>query len=183
VTMNPIGALFFAPDLQVGGPGRHVVTMLPRMDSARFTPWVVCIGEEADLVEALPAAGVETRAPHQGERTGSVRVARTDSVTWWARPDGVAVRGNNAKTLDGIASRLAGVEHTIVWVHNIGDGKPRGSIRTAVDRARNGWTSSYSVSSRHSGFISWTNCPPRRKDSHRIQRVDRRCSTRTSPTN
>ena len=44
---------------------------------------------------------------------------------------------------DGIESRLAGVEHTITWLHNIGDGKQRGSVRTTVDRARNGWTSGY----------------------------------------
>ena len=43
------------------------------------------------------------------------------SITRRARPDVVVVRGYNAETLGRIAARVAGVEHTIMWVHNIGD--------------------------------------------------------------
>ena len=55
----------------------------------------------------------------------------------------MVVRGYNAETLGRIAARVAGVKHTIMWVHNIGDAKPRGSVRTTVDRALTRWTSGY----------------------------------------
>ena len=45
-----------------------MTTMLPRMDPARFTPSVVCIGEEGELFAALPAAGIEARALHLRKR-------------------------------------------------------------------------------------------------------------------
>ena len=54
------------------------------------------------------------------------------------RPDFVLVWGYNAETLGGIAGRVDGVdgvEQTIMWVHNIGDAKPR-SVGTTVDRAQ-----------------------------------------------
>src|SRR5262249_49487879 len=40
-------------------------------------------------------------------------------------------------------ARVAGVEHTIVWVHNIGDVAPRGRVRRTVDRALIRRTSGY----------------------------------------
>lgn len=59
------------------------------------------------------------------------------------RPDVVVVRGYNAETLGRIAARATGVAHTIMWMHNIGDAKPRGTIRTIVDRALTRGTSAY----------------------------------------
>ena len=59
------------------------------------------------------------------------------SITRRARPDVVVMRGYNAETLGRIAARVAGVEHTIVWVHNIGDLTRRSWIRNRVDRALN----------------------------------------------
>ena len=65
---RPIRVLFVVPDLHIGGAERHVTTLLPRMDPARFTPSVVCIGDEGNLFAALPAAGIEARALHLTKR-------------------------------------------------------------------------------------------------------------------
>jgi glycosyltransferase involved in cell wall biosynthesis len=132
--------LFVVPDLGVGGAERHLTTLLPRMDPARFTPSVVCIGEEGDLFPDLRAAGVEARALHLGKRQAVRALRELVSITRRARPDVMVVRGYNAETLGRIAARVAGVQHTIMWVHNI---MPRGNIRTTVDRALTRWTSGY----------------------------------------
>ena len=63
----PTRVLFVVPALPVGGAERHVTTLLPRMDPARFTPSVICIGEEgyagdSGLYPTLPAAGIEAAA-------------------------------------------------------------------------------------------------------------------------
>jgi glycosyltransferase involved in cell wall biosynthesis len=135
--------MFVVPDLGVGGAERHVTTLLPRMDPARFTPSVVCIGEEGDLFAALPAAGVEARALHLGKRQAARALRELISITRRARPDVVVVRGYNAETLGRIAARVAGVKHMIMWMHNNGDAEPRSSVRTTVDRALTRWTSAY----------------------------------------
>ena len=59
MSVRPIRVLFVVPALPVGGAERHVTTMLPRMDPARFTPSVICIGEEGELFSTLRAAGIE----------------------------------------------------------------------------------------------------------------------------
>ena len=51
--VRPIRVLFVVPALPVGGAERHLTTMLPRMDPARFTPSVICIGEEGELFSTL----------------------------------------------------------------------------------------------------------------------------------
>lgn len=137
---RPTRALFVVPDLGVGGAERHVTTLLPRMDRARFTPSVVCIGEEGNLFPALPGAGIEARALYLGKRQAARALRELVSITRRARPDVVLVRGYNAETLGRIAARVAGVEHTIVWVHDI---MPHGGVRTILDRALTNWTSSY----------------------------------------
>jgi len=52
------------PNLSVGGAERHVITLLPQLDKAKFTPSVICIGEEGALFPALKLAGVDARALH-----------------------------------------------------------------------------------------------------------------------
>ena len=104
---RPIRAQFVVPDLRVGGAERHVATLLPRMDPARFTPSVVCIGEEGDLFAALPAAGIEARALHLGKRQAARALRELVSITRRARPDVVVVRGYNAETLGRIAAQVA----------------------------------------------------------------------------
>ena len=140
---RPIRALFVVPDLRLGGAERHVTTLLPRMDPALVTPSLICIGDEGDLFEALPAAGVEATAWHLGKRQAVRALWKLIVAARRSRPDVVVVRGYNAETLGRIAARLSGVKHTIMWVHNIGDAEPRGRVRVLVDRALTRWTSGY----------------------------------------
>jgi glycosyltransferase involved in cell wall biosynthesis len=143
VSGPPIRALFVVPHLALGGAERHVTTLLPRMDPARFTPSVVCIGEEGDLFADLRAAGVEARALHLRKRQAARALRELISITRRARPDVVVVSGYNAETLGRTAARVAGVAHTIMWVHNASDIEPRGIARRTVDRGLTRWTSGY----------------------------------------
>jgi glycosyltransferase involved in cell wall biosynthesis len=143
VSGRPIRALFVVPDLRIGGAERHVTTLLPRLDPTRFTSSVVCIGEEGDLFAALPAAGIDASALHLVKRQAARALYELVAIIRRVRPDVVVVRGYNAETLGRIAARIAGVKHTIMWVHNIGDAEPRSSLRTIVDRVLNHWTSGY----------------------------------------
>jgi glycosyltransferase involved in cell wall biosynthesis len=144
VTERPIRVLFVVSALDVGGAERHVTTLLPRMDPARFTPSLVCICGEGGLFAALPAAGVEARALHLCGKRNALRALRElISITRRARPDVVVVWDYNAEVLGRIAARVAGVEHTVMWVHNMGDVKPRSWVRTTVDRSLTRWTSAY----------------------------------------
>ena len=118
-------------------------TLLPRMDPARFTPSVVCIGDEGELFDALPAAGIEARALHLAKRNALRAVSELVTIFRRTEPDVVVVRGYSAEALGRIAARLAGVAHTIMWVHNISDITPRGRIRAALDRQLDRWTSAY----------------------------------------
>jgi glycosyltransferase involved in cell wall biosynthesis len=143
VSGRPIRVLFIFPALWVGGAERHLTTLLPRMDPARFTPSVVCIGDGEGLFADLPAAGIEARALHLGKRQAARALRELVSINREARPDVVVVRGYNAETLGRIAARVAGVKHTVMWVHNNTNIEPRGRVRRTVDRALGRWTSSY----------------------------------------
>lgn len=141
---RPIRVLFVVPDLRVGGAERHVTTLLPRLDPRRFTPSVVCIGKEGELFPDLSADGIDATALHLGGKLAGVRaLGKLVSVIRRGRPDIVVVRGYNAEMLGRIAARIAGVRHTVMWMHNIGDPEPRSVVRTTVDRALTRWTSAY----------------------------------------
>ncbi len=141
---RPIKMLFIVPDMRVGGAERHVTTLLPRLDPERFFATVVCIGKEGELFADLLAAGIDATALHlEGKRHAARALRELISIIRRERPDVVVVRGYNAETLGRIAARAAGVEHTIMWMHNIGDPKPRSAVRTTVDRALTRWTSAY----------------------------------------
>lgn len=141
---RPIRLMFVVPDLTVGGAERHVSTLLPRLDPDRFTPSAVCIGEEGGLFPDLLAAGIDARALHLGGKQQAVPALRhLVSTVRELRPDIVVVRGYNAETLGRIAARVAGVEHTVMWVHNLTDLTPRSAVRAAADRALDRWTSAY----------------------------------------
>ena len=144
MSRRPIRVMFIEPDLQFGGAERHVTTLLPRMDPARFTPSVICIGEEGGLFADLLAAGIEARALHlSGKRNVLRALKELISVARQARPDVVVVRCFNAETLGRIAARVAGVDHSIVWVHSMLDLRQRTKVHTAIDRALIRWTSGY----------------------------------------
>lgn len=148
MSARPIRVLFVVPNLFFGGAERHLTTLVPRMDPARFTPSVICIGEEGyagdpGLFSTLPAAGIDAVALRLHRRQAARALIRLVTMMRRTRPDVVVVQGYNAETLGRIAARIAGVGHTIKWVHNIGDVEPPGLVRSAVDRALIRWTSGY----------------------------------------
>jgi glycosyltransferase involved in cell wall biosynthesis len=135
--------MFVVPDLRVGGAERHVTTLLPRMDPHRFSTSVVCIGEEGDLFSALPAAGIEACALKLPKRKALRALRELVRIMRRTQPDVVVVRGYNAEVLGRVAARITGVEHSIVWVHNIGDVAVRDGVRVVADRMLTRWTSAY----------------------------------------
>jgi glycosyltransferase involved in cell wall biosynthesis len=141
--VRPIRVLFVVPALPVGGAERHLTTMLPRMDPARFTPSVICIGEEGELFPMLRAAGIEARALRLRKRQAVRALIELVMTMRRTRPHIVVVQGYNAETLGRIAARIAGVKHTINWVHNASGLVQRGTVRRTVDRALTRWTSAY----------------------------------------
>ena len=140
---RPIRVLFVVPALPVGGAERHLTTMLPRMDLARFTPSVICIGEEGELFSTLRAAGIEAAALRLHKRQAVRALIELVMMMRRTRPDVVVVQGYNAETLGRIAARIADVKHTINWVHNASGLLQRGTVRRTVDRALTRWTSAY----------------------------------------
>ena len=141
--IGPIRVLFVVPALPVGGAERHVTTMLPRMNPARFTPSVICIGEEGELFSTLRAAGIEAAALRLHKRQAVRALIELVMMMRRTRPDVVVVQGYNAETLGRIAARIAGVKHAINWVHNASGLVQRGTVRRTVDRALTRWTSAY----------------------------------------
>jgi glycosyltransferase involved in cell wall biosynthesis len=140
---EPIRVLFVVPSLPVGGAERHVTMMLPRMDPARFTPSAICIGEEGELFSVLVAAGIEAVALRLRKRDAARALVELVTMMRRTRPDVVVVQGYNAETLGRIAARIAGVKHTINWVHNSSGLEQRGMVRRTLDRALTRWTSAY----------------------------------------
>lgn len=138
---GPLHVMCVVPDLDVGGAERHVTTLLPALDSTRFSPSVICIGKRGALFEPLVRAGVPARALHRRKR--QLLGALLDLVREMrrARPDVVITRGYNAEVLGRIAAVLTRVPRSIVWVHNCGELQPRTRARRLADRLLNPLTS------------------------------------------
>ncbi|MGQ0574872.1 MAG: glycosyltransferase, partial [Pseudonocardia sp.] len=134
------------PDLTVGGAERHVATLLPAMDRARFAPSVLCINQPGPLFAEVEAAGIparaldETKDDPRGLLRGLVRLVAHLRRT---RPDVVVMRGGNAETLGRVAAVLARVPRTVVWVHNCGEVGPRPRARRLADHLLGRATSAY----------------------------------------
>lgn len=143
MSVGPIRVLFVVPALPVGGAERHLTTMLPRMDPARFTPSVICIGEEGELFPTLRAAGIEAAALHRRKRQAAIALIELVMTMRRSQPDVVVLEGYNAEALGRIAARIAGVRHAINWVHNASGLEQRGMVRSALDRVLTRWTSAY----------------------------------------
>ena len=146
--VRPIRVLFVVPNLFYGGAEQNLTTLLPRMDPARFTPSVICIGEEGyagdpGLFSTLPAAGIEAVALRRHKRQAVRALIELVMMMRRTRPDVVVVQGYNAEVLGRIAARIAGVKHTINWVHNASGLVQRGTVRRTVDRALTRWTRAY----------------------------------------
>lgn len=143
MSASPIRVMFVVPLLKAGGAERHLTTLLPRMDPARFRPSVVCIGGEGDLFADVRAIGIEAIALNLRKWQAGRALRELVSLIRRQRPDVVAVSGYNAETLGRLAARIAGVDRTIVWVHNASEITPRGCVHRAVDRWMIRWTSCY----------------------------------------
>jgi glycosyltransferase involved in cell wall biosynthesis len=143
VTGTVIRPLFIVPDLRIGGAERHLVTLVTRMDATRFRPEVVCIGEEGEFFTALTDAGIPAHAMRLPKRHALRALRGLVETMRRMRPDVVVLRGYNAEALGRIAARIAGVQHAILWVHNIGDAEPRGRARRLIDRILDRWTDRY----------------------------------------
>lgn len=138
-----IRMMFVVPDLCVGGAERHLVTLLTRIDPGRFDPSVICIGDEGAFFKELVAAGIPARALHLKKREAHKALRELVAEMRAQNTDVVVVRGYSAEALGRVAARIAGVPHSILWAHNIGDVKPRGLIRRVADRVLDRWTTGY----------------------------------------
>jgi glycosyltransferase involved in cell wall biosynthesis len=138
-----IRVMYVVPDLREGGAERHVTTLMPRLDRARFETAVVCIGDEGKLYPDLEATGTRAIALHRTKRQALAAMRDLMREMRDFLPDIVITRGYNAEMLGRIAARLVGVPHTVVWVHNHGDVTPRGAVRRMADRLLGNVTSAY----------------------------------------
>jgi len=137
--------MFIVPDLRTGGAERHVTTLAPKMDPARFEPSVVCIGEEGELFGGLRRAGIKATALNLGGKRNAVRALRQLIARMRSeQPDVVVMRGYNAEVLGRIAVFATGVPHSVVWVHGIDfEHEHRSFLRNVLDRLLVRQTSSY----------------------------------------
>lgn len=142
-TVRPLRVLYLVPDLGVGGAERHVTTLMPNLDRTRFSPSVICLGEEGALFGDLAAAGVPAIALHRTKRQMFGALADLVRELRKQAPDLLIMRGYNAEMLGRIAARRAGIDKTVVWVHNCGDTEPRGRVREIADRLLDRFTSAY----------------------------------------
>ncbi|MGU3499858.1 glycosyltransferase [Mycobacterium sp. C31M] len=140
---RPIRLLFVVPHLAAGGAERHVSTLLPRLDPSRFIPSVVCIGWDGELFADVSAAGIDARALWMPKRQAPRALRELISIMRRERPDVVMVAGRNAEILGRVAARIAGVDHTIVWLHNATEILSRGPLIRTLDRWMIRWTSAY----------------------------------------
>lgn len=138
-----IGVTYVVPDLAVGGAERHVTTLLPLLDPARFEPSVVCLGDEGALFPDLVDAGVPAVAWRRAKWQAPLALLQLVRELRRRAPDVVITRGYSAETIGRAAAVLAGVPRSVVWVHNCGDTAPRGRLRSLVDTALDRWTDAY----------------------------------------
>lgn len=136
MSLPPIRVLFVVPDLRFGGAERHAVTLLLQMDRTKFAGSAICIGEEGELFHELTGAGIQAQALHLGNKWNGARaLGKLISYMRRTRPDVVIVRGYNAEMLGRIAALAARVEHSVVWVHDMGNIAPRSWLRNLAGRA------------------------------------------------
>lgn len=158
--------MFIVPDLRTGGAERHVTTLAPKMNPEKFESSVICIGEEGELFEKLPQAGIEAAALHLGGKKNAVRALRQlISRMRSERPDLVVMRGYNAEVLGRVAAFVARVHHNVVWVHGVDfEHEHRSSVRNILDRFLVHWTSSYFgvAEAQKSYLVDGLHCPDRK---------------------
>ncbi len=141
-TAGRLRVVHVVPDLGVGGAERHAATLMSHLDRTTFAPSLVCIGRRGELFDTLDPA-VHAVALGRTKRQAFKTVLDLVRLFRGLSPDLVIVRGFNAELLGRVAAVLAGVRHTVVWVHNCGDVAPRGALRHVLDRALDPVTDAY----------------------------------------
>jgi hypothetical protein len=91
-----IRVLFVTPNLGIGGAERHIATLAPALDPARFEARVVCIKEEGPLFDDVVRAGVPALSLGAGTRQAPATLVRLVRIMRRFRPDAVITRGLNA---------------------------------------------------------------------------------------
>lgn len=154
--------MYVVPDLGVGGAERHVTTLMPNLDRARFATAVVCVGVQGALFDDLVRAGTQAKALHRSRRQALRAIVDLVREMRSFAPDVVITRGYSAEVLGRIAAVVARVPHNVVWVHNHGDGTPRGAVRRIADRVLDGVTCAYfGVAQAQAQYmVDGLNCPP-----------------------
>ncbi len=142
VTPAPLRVMHVVPDLRIGGAERHVATLMPALDRARFAPSVVCIGEPGALFDDLVAGGVPRL------RCDAVDATHRALCGTWCATCGSASRHRpdtrvQRDVLGRLAAVLAGVPHRAVWIHHVADVDDRPWPRRVVDRLLDGRTDRY----------------------------------------
>jgi glycosyltransferase involved in cell wall biosynthesis len=115
-----IRVLFVTPNLGIGGAERHIATLAPALDPARFEARVVCIKEEGTLFDDVVRAGVPALSLGAGTRQAPATLVRLVRIMRRFRPDAVITRGLNADILGRTAATIARVPAVILWKHNTG---------------------------------------------------------------
>jgi glycosyltransferase involved in cell wall biosynthesis len=147
--------MYVVPDLGTGGAERHVTTLLPRLDPARFRCSVVCIGAEGALFGDLTGTAIPAVALRRTKRQAPAAVAGLVREMRRQRPDVVLTRGYNAEMLGRIAAILARVPHRVTWVHNHGALDDRTRVRRLTDRILDRHTDAYfGVAHAQAGYLT-----------------------------
>jgi glycosyltransferase involved in cell wall biosynthesis len=151
-SVRPVRVMYVVPNLGtvVGGGGaeRHVTVLMPRLDPARFTCSVVCIGVEGTLFGDLVDAGIPAVALRRTKRQALAAVLDLAREMRRRRPDVVLMLGYNAEMLGRIAAIVTRVPHRVMWVHNYGDLGGRSRVRRLADRLLDRRTDAYFVVAR-----------------------------------
>lgn len=135
--------LFIVPDLTVGGAERHLATLAPAMDPARFAPSVLSLGRRGRLFDDVVEAGVPARALGRSKRAAPLMFVEMIAHVRAVQPDVVVVRGTNASILGRLAAALCRVPRSVVWVHNCGDLQERRALVRVTDRLLDPVTDAY----------------------------------------
>ena len=140
---RPLRVMFVVPELDIGGAERHVATLLPALDPARFRSEVIVIGEPGRLFDEVVASGVAAHALRRTKKGLLLACAQIGVRMMRFRPDIVVTWGYNAEILGRIAAVLTRVPRSIVWEHSNGEIEPRGRVRRMADQLLDPVTSAY----------------------------------------
>lgn len=125
-----IAVLAVVGSLEVGGTERHLVQVLPRLDTARFQAFVFCLTHRGALAGEIEAAGVPVLAPAERPRAdgalmqarrGVAALRRLRRTLRVSRPDVAHFFLPAAYLVGGIASLGAPVRRRVMSRRSLND--------------------------------------------------------------